>query len=171
MQRGLVSYAHECTASLPVTCYGSRKPEVCSLLWVGESVAAGSDPDLAEMAGSTGPGRSMSAALLALLLAGVTGPASAVSEQGTWMLTVDSVSFLIRSADGNEPAAQNHRPRPLGRRFLVPKRYRDDGFWPFAPGLVTSARVKPPEWQEDRFRAVWIPPLWRFCCLLSQSRS
>ncbi|XP_020563651.1 transmembrane protein 87A isoform X2 [Oryzias latipes] len=44
------------------------------------------------MAGSTGPGRSMSAALLALLLAGVTGPASAVSEQGTWMLTVDSES-------------------------------------------------------------------------------
>ncbi|RVE65237.1 hypothetical protein OJAV_G00134260 [Oryzias javanicus] len=49
------------------------------------------------MAGSAGSGRSVSAALLVLVLAGASGRASAVSEVGTWMLTVDSESLKTQN--------------------------------------------------------------------------
>lgn len=77
-----------------------------------------------------GSGRSVSAALLVLVLAGMSGRASAVSEVGTWMLTVDSVSFLVlgpnpRSADGNERAARWSRTRTaVHGAETVPRRRR-----------------------------------------------
>lgn len=96
----------EC-AILALVALWRHRPEPGSVqLWVvaanAFAVAGGSFLVQVQMASSAGPGRHasgpLSSVLLLLVLTGLGGPVSAVSQPGMWILDVDSVSFLVTAA-------------------------------------------------------------------------
>lgn len=94
-------------AILALVALWRHRPEPGSVqLWVvaanAFAVAGGSSLVQVQMASSAGPGRHapglLSSVLLLLVLTGLSGPVSAVSQPGKWILDVDSVSFLVTAA-------------------------------------------------------------------------
>lgn len=86
--------------------------------------------------GRTGPGLG-SWPLLLLLLTGLKGPASAISEAGKWILDVDNVSVPNVARGGGLSARQHADVCPLALFLLVTKLVniiRDDFF--YCHGLV-----------------------------------
>lgn len=95
------------SAILALVALWRHRPEPGSVqLWVvaanAFAVAGGSSLVQVQMASSVGPGRLapglLSSVLLLLVLTGLSGPVSAVSQPGKWILDVDSVSFLVTAA-------------------------------------------------------------------------